>query len=364
MQHVMKIMRRLAQPDIIFWALPWLMLLLTLGTVAQRDMGLYAAQKTFFSSWLLWVGPLPLPGGYMTIALIGIALACKFFIASKWSWRDAGIILSHSGALLLLCGGLLTAWTAREGFIMIAEGTQQHIIEDYLHKNFEVTDADGRLLLQIPHDQLKPGQQHKIGNIVINILEYCHNCEPAPRTEKTRGPLAFIGPAAQIKMTAIKPDLNEEANHSAITLAIRGSKTDQDGIYLLTDIMPHEPEIDGYQLRFGRVKTVLPFTIELKDVRRELYPGTQMPRGYESAIIVHDGPVNWPALIRMNEPLRYKGYTLYQSNYVQMPDGQEASVFSVVKNSGWLFPYIASLIITAGLAWHLILALPRRRKQA
>ena len=37
---------------------------LTAGTLAQKWLGLYAAQKIFFASFIIWVGPIPLPGGY------------------------------------------------------------------------------------------------------------------------------------------------------------------------------------------------------------------------------------------------------------------------------------------------------------
>lgn len=361
MDRFNRLIRRLARPDIPFYTLPWLMVLLVAGTVAQRDMGLYAAQHNFFSSWIAWFGPVPAPGGYSTIALIGLALTAKFVIDSKWSWRNAGIIIAHGGALLLLIGGLFTAITAREGFVMIPEQGENAAMEDYHDKRLTVTDSHGAVLADIPATRLKPGTQIAAGPLSLNILEYCHNCTPAERTEAMRGTLPFVGPAAQIKMTAAARDINEEQNHSAVTVAIRGSTSGQDGIYLMTDIMPHQPQIDDITVRFGRTVTPLPFTVALDDVRRELYPGTDMPRGYESHVRVKDGTVAWPAVIRMNEPLRYRGYTLYQSNYALMPGGTEATVLSAVRNSGWLFPYIASIVIAAGLILHLALALRGRK---
>ena len=359
MTALTRILHRFARPDIPFYALPWLIFLLTAGTIAQRDMGLYAAQKMFFSSWILWLGPVPLPGGYATIALIGVALAAKFLLASKWSWAQSGIILAHGGALLLLVGGLLTAATSREGYITIPEQGRAAEMLDYHRKHLTVTDAGGAVVLDLPHTRLKPDMPVTAGALSFTILTYHHNSAPAPQTATERNGLPYVGPATQVKMTPVPADKNEEANHGALTIAVRGSSAD--GIYLMTDVMPIFPQIGEYTLRFGRVTTPLPFAVTLRDVKRELYPGTENARGYESHIDVHDGAVTWPAIIRMNEPLRYKGYTLYQSSYIRNEDGSETTVLSAARNSGWLFPYIASIVIAAGLILHLVIALRGRR---
>lgn len=359
MSEFLRIMRRIARPDVPFYALPWLMILLAAGTIAQRDMGLYAAQKMFFSSWVLWLGPVPLPGGYATIAVIGVALAAKFLIDSKWSMAQAGIILAHFGALLLLAGGLMTAAVSREGYVTIPEGEKAAAMVDYHAKHLTVTDEQGRVVADIPHTRLKADQIVEAGDISFTVLEYVHNGMPEERTQTERNGLPYVGPAAKVRMKEIPADKNEEANHSAVTIAVRG--TNADGIYMMTDVMPHQPQIGDYTIRFGRVETPLPFAVELRDVKRELYPGTDTARGYESHVIVHDGDLSWPAAIRMNEPLRYRGYTLYQSNYIMNEDGSEATILSAVRNGGWLFPYVASVVIAAGLLLHLILALRGRK---
>ena len=56
----------------------------------------------------------------------------------------------------------------------------------------------------------------------------------------------------------------------------------------------------------------------------------------------------------MNEPLRYKGYTLYQSSFIQ-GGGKETTVLSVVHNMGRMFPYISSIIICIGIVVHLLI---------
>jgi hypothetical protein len=55
----------------------------------------------------------------------------------------------------------------------------------------------------------------------------------------------------------------------------------------------------------------------------------------------------------MNEPMRYRSYTFYQSSFSIRPDG-EFSILSVVQNKGRIFPYISSAIIFIGLLTHII----------
>ena len=62
----------------------------------------------------------------------------------------------------------------------------------------------------------------------------------------------------------------------------------------------------------------------------------------------------------MNNPLRFAGETLYQTNYL-MPDrtGREGSAFQVVKNSGWMLPYVACMIVVVGMAAQFFVTLSR-----
>ena len=62
-------------------------------------------------------------------------------------------------------------------------------------------------------------------------------------------------------------------------------------------------------------------------------------------------------VIRMNEPLRHRGYTFYQASFTADDIG-EATVLAVVRNSGRLFPYISSVIVCFGMLLHLFIRLP------
>ena len=146
---ISKSLVRLAEADMVFILLPVLMLLLVAGTLAQRWMGLFRAHEMFFSSFVIWLGPLPLPGGFTVLGLLSVCLTLKFLLKSEWSLRKSGIILSHLGALILLIGGLMTAITARESFMMIPEGQETHFIYAYNSRSLSIYE-NGRERLRLP----------------------------------------------------------------------------------------------------------------------------------------------------------------------------------------------------------------------
>lgn len=108
----------------------------------------------------------------------------------------------------------------------------------------------------------------------------------------------------------------------------------------------------------------LPFALSLEQFEKELHAGTNVASAYQSKVKLHDAAADqtWTSLIRMNEPLRYKGYTFYQSSYVFTPDGQVISILAVVHNVGRIFPYLSCLIVALGLLLHLIIRWAGRRR--
>jgi len=83
----------------------------------------------------------------------------------------------------------------------------------------------------------------------------------------------------------------------------------------------------------------LGFVIKCDDFDVEYYRESDMPRDYKSWLKVINpstGAVEMQKVIEVNEPLRYNGYTFYQSSYGPMPEGQgiREFIFNVVSNQG------------------------------
>ena len=105
----------------------------------------------------------------------------------------------------------------------------------------------------------------------------------------------------------------------------------------------------------------LPVTIKLLDFRKIDYPGIQMAAGFESDVELTD-PQRGIILMRkisMNNPLRYRGFSFYQSSYIEGPT--ETTVLSVRNDSGTPFVYAGFITVILGVASMFILRDPSAR---
>jgi hypothetical protein len=148
---IKRILAILGNSQVCFYSLFLLICLVTAGTLTQANIGLYEAQKKFFSSFILWSGFVPLPGGYALMGLIFISLVSNFLLKSQWTFRKIGIHLSHFGTLILLAGGFFSAMFSMEGSMTLAEGGKSNVIVDQQNKEFTVTVSNTDTTNDIVH---------------------------------------------------------------------------------------------------------------------------------------------------------------------------------------------------------------------
>lgn len=350
-----RIVNELSGPRLFSAVLPVLMIYLIAGTVAQKYIGLYEATNIFFSGLVLWLGPVPLPGLPLLLGLIVVNLALKLFLKSPWNANTAGTIIVHMGVLFLLAGGLFTALFSREGYMDLYEGQEKSFVSDYHERHFVLLDEQDRIVEDYNHAKLNPGHVLHVAEppVIVRILESCRNCAIERRQD---APPGYRGMAENMKIVPAKLKLQDEENLSGLTVSVEGSDTD--GVYMVLDEVPSLPEIEagGLKMRLAlrKARRNIPFSVRLLSFKRELYPGTEMARAYESRIEIIDGAARWQTLVSMNQPVRYKGYTLFQSSFAQTPAG-EMSVLAVVENAGRVFPYVSGLAIAFGLILHLLI---------
>ena len=95
----------------------------------------------------------------------------------------------------------------------------------------------------------------------------------------------------------------------------------------------------------------LPFSLGLLDFRKIDYPGTSKPSGFESDVVLRDASsgITLERTIRMNKPLDYLGYRVFQSSFIQDEQLGEASVFTIAKNPGMPVIYGGAAFIFLGV---------------
>ncbi len=358
-----KIVSFFARTDVFFYSLLWLIFLLIAGTLAQKAIGLYAAQETFFSSFILWIGFIPTPGGYTVMGIIFLSLLSKLFL-QPWAVKNTGTIIIHIGALMLFFGGFLTAMYSYEGNMVIAEGETVNYISDY-HKLelafIEITHEETETVTAFQSGWLYKNAQLNHENLPFKaVVDFvCFHCDVLNRTEPLSQKMQGITPYLELKQRPLEKE--NERNRAGILLQVEGL-----GVYTIFEDMtvPQYIDIQGklYRVELRRKRTYLPFSVHLVDFVHEKYAATNMAKSYASNIILKANNLEWRSLIQMNEPVRYKGFTLYQASFIEDASGQ-TTVLAVVKNVGRLFPYIASIVMCIGLLIHLLQRLPNLFKR-
>ncbi len=115
-----------------------------------------------------------------------------------------------------------------------------------------------------------------------------------------------------------------------------------DGQFRRVTIMGRE-----YEVFFGHQTVELPFSLNLVEFKKTDYPGTETPMSFQSRVKVNNREPD--ITVSMNEPLKYDGYTLYQSSFDIRPGQPRASIFSVNRDPGRPVKYIGSLILAIGI---------------
>lgn len=359
------ITQAISSGKIFFWATSWLLVLLVAGTVAQASIGLYQAQQEYFSSWVVWIGPLPLPGGNLTMGLIVINLFAALVWRSHWRWNRLGVIIAHVGALLLFIGGFITAMSASEGALTIPEGAASASVRDYHEVELAVIDTSAQdydAVTAFGGGLLSDGAVLTDAAVPfrIEVESFYRNATAARRMAPATGDEKAFNANWELKGLTLDPE--HERNRAGLLVRVTGAGA-QDGTYMMLQDMnvPQAIRAKGkrYEIALRGRQYELPFTLELVDFEKKVHPGTGMAKAFKSTVNLIDGDVNRRVVIQMNEPLRHKGYTLYQSSYMQGGRGPETTVLAVVQNDGRLFPYISSIVICIGLLLHLLIQVPK-----
>lgn len=339
--------RFVQSPRLLFYVLVYFMGLLVIGTIAQKQIGLFSATHLFFNAFIYRLGPVPIPAGASVMGLLFINLTAHFITSSKWQRPYIGSTLAHLSIIVLLFGGGVTLWTKQEGFMVLRQNDVTQRMYDYHAREIVVYQND-KELFTLPANNLTENTTLRFARTLpftVTLKTICKNC--------------MLDDAHQLQPRPTNQE--DEVNQWGMIFTIKKDAEDIDPVSVSEFSLPQKITSQGntdYFIALRRQSRELPFSLRLENFTPRYYPGTAIAQSYESSLHVletnnqkHD--TSWPALISMNDPLRYQGYTFYQASFITLGNGETASVLNVVDNAGWLFPYLATFLLCAGLLIHL-----------
>ena len=364
---------------LIFWA-----------TLAQVRLGIWGVQEKFFHAFFVLEKipgtevPVPVfPGGYFIGGLLLLNLLAAHIYRFRPEWKKAGIQLTHLGLILLLLGELLASLLQVESSMRIEEGGTQPYSESYRSNELAILDTtnpDFNEVVAIPEAVLADGGaiQHPKLPFQVRIRDYYPNAAlqmrdqpaqsraegmpgvaPAPAQSRVEG-LATAGIGPRVTVTPLRPTYKQDERNAPVAHLDLVGPDGSLGTWLVSPQLglPQKFDYAGrtWEIALRSKRYYHPFRITLLDFTHDKYPGTEIPKNFSSHIRLQsdDGRQDREVLIYMNNPLRHAGLTFYQASFEQ---GDWVSILQVVRNPGWVLPYVSCLMMGLGLlfqfSWHL-----------
>jgi ResB-like family len=360
------------------------MVLIFAGTLAQVHLGIHEAQQRYFQSWLVWWPAegagfrIPIfPGGHLIGAVLLINLIAAHAKRFRWSLRKLGIHLTHAGLIIMLAGGLFTDLFAVESHMRLGRGDTKNYSEDQRHTELAVidtTDNDLDQVTAVPDSVLRPNRtiDHWSLPFRIVIKNFYQNSRLRMLSEAggNARPIATQGPGVMIAVEPVpRTTAADERDVPSATIEIIAKDSGSSlGTWLVSDELGAPQTFScadrTWMISLRTARYYKPYSVTLQKFTHDRYAGTEIPKNFASKVTLIDSErsVNRDVLIYMNHPLRYRGETFYQAGFE--PD-DSATILQVVHNPSFIAPYIACVIVAAGLlvqfSFHLVGFARKRR---
>jgi hypothetical protein len=356
------------------------MVLVFVGTLDQVHIGVYEAENRYFKSLFLFF-TLPgtqlripwFPGGYIVGTLLLVNLLAAHIARFKLSWKKAGILLLHSGLILLLVGQLFAdIFIDLESQMRLDQGQTKNYSESLYHDELAIIDtsgADSDQVISLPESQLYRGNRISlpVDSLQVVIQEYYPNAalvspSQLPSPSYPHLPIGPMAVAVQMEKTYKENERNLPA--ASVSISQNGNPV---GSWSVAAGFPRPLTFEAggktFQIALRSKRFYKPFAIQLLQFRHDRYAGTDIAKNFSSRIKLTDPAKHEDreSLIFMNNPLRYRGYTFFQAGF---DNNDTTTVLQVAQNPSWLVPYISCALIVLGMllqfGMHLVSFVKRR----
>lgn len=333
------------------------------ATLDQVNLGVWAVQAKYFYTFIVWwpVGNVTLavfPGGYTIGGLLLLNLIAAHVYRFKFTWRKAGIHLTHAGLILLIVGQLFTGLMQDEYQMRLDQGQTRNYSESYRNVELAITNTtDPKFddVVAVPERALarKETVQHPKLPFRVTVKTWLPNSTLRMRASDDGATTESINGIGSRVVATIQPLTykQDERNLPSALVQLDGP----DGVIGTWLVSVHLLESQWFDYGGHKYKMALrfarhyqPFSLTLLKFSHDRYAGTDIPKNFSSRLRINtpDGSGDREVLVYMNSPLRHGGLTFYQSGF---ENNDRTTVLQVVRNPSWLVPYIACVVMTLGL---------------
>ncbi len=406
------ILKPLASLQLTVVLLALSVVLVFFGTLAQTKDQTFVVVETYFRSWFVWIpfdlvgefdrtffnltgteplpGYFPFPGGWILATLMLLNVTVAHALRARLTWKRIGLWLVHSGLILLLTNEVITGVYSIEAQMVFKEGeTLNYADINYIpySRTFDLlwiapdSDSEDAVTI-IPGEKLVSGStiDHPALPILIKVEKYFSNTNimtdagdkiDVDSLISKAGALVRVVPHREgagttesrhampmVEVSIQERDTLKELGRFKISMweYFKATESSFGGLFA----PGHTIDFQGknYRVSMRNKRIDLPYSLKLNKFTHEKYMGTSSPKSFKSQLTLNDSELDdhREVSIEMNEPLRYRGLTFYQSSFFV---GDRGSVLQVVKNPGWTIPYVACIVVTFGLLYHFSILLVR-----
>ena len=306
------------------------------------------------------------------VALTSVTAAAALGLTALFHGKRTGVIVIHFGLILILVGEMVTSMGQVETQMTLIEGDKQNWTHDVRHTELAVVDptpTDRNAVTALPADKLAQGDVLKSPGLPfeLRVDAYYPNATPtrsladapAQPAKATAGQGLRRGLFPSRSFTGVGGDAGKvNAPAAYVTVLKDGKPVDTlmlssalfDGDRVTIDGKPYD-----ISLRFRRYYK--PYTIELLKFTHETWEGSEKAKNFQAHLRLLDpaNNVDREVSVRMNQPLRYAGDTIYQSGFD--PENDKLTTLQIVRNPGWLMPYLACAVGGLGMFIHFLMNL-------
>jgi hypothetical protein len=309
-------------------------------------------------------GAFPFPGGWLIGGLLLANLLAAHMVHFRVNRKRSGVLCLHAGLVILMFSELVTGLFAFEGNMTIVENGSTNFIEETRSSELAIidpSDAKTHAVAVVPDRFLRKGGMIRDEALPVDleVLRYLRNSVLSGRVSPGRdNPATTVAGRSVValerpEVTGTDPGQTVDMPAAHVEFKKKGTGESL-GTYLVAILLNPQPlRVDGktYEVSLRFKRTYKPYTIHLIKFRHEVYLGTQTPKNFSSLVRLEDPTHDEQreVLICMNEPLRYRGETFYQSSFLP---GDKGTILQVVRNPGWFMPYLACTMICVGMAIH------------